>query len=242
MDCQPNIIKQVYKWLLFDQTCWLCEEPSHGDLPLCHGCEDDLPWLLSHCPCCAEPLASAQLCRHCQQRRPHFATVISPLRYAFPVDSLLQRFKADQQTHYGRLLSHLLARHLQHAYAEGLARPDLLLPVPQANTRLRQRGFNQAQWLCRWLSATLELPWQRRWLHDNGQHQSQKKLSARARARNLRAAFSLTEHAKPGGLHIALVDDIVTTGSTANALAALLLSAGAAQVDVYCVARTAKIP
>lgn len=240
MDCQPRSPSAVYKWLKFNRACLLCDEPSDGTLPLCHGCEDDLPWLLSHCPCCAEPLPSAQLCPRCQRKQPAFHQVISPLRYAFPVDALLTRFKADHASHYGRLLCQLLARELQHRFNDGQARPDLLLPVPQSPQRLRQRGFNQALWLTRWLSRELKLPWQKHWLSDNGQHLSQKTLDAKARARNLNSAFSLTKQAQPQGQHIALVDDIVTTGSTANAISQVLLKAGAQQVDIYCLARTAR--
>ena len=140
----------------------------------------------------------------------------------------------------GRLLGELLSHHLQHAFSEGLTRPDLLLPVPLSSRRLRQRGFNQAGMLARWLSQSLQLTLNEHLLQRRQDTPAQQQLSAAQRRRNLRQAFELAADGQVNGLHLAVVDDVLTTGATAESIARLLRKAGAARVDVYCLARTPK--
>lgn len=226
-------------WLQPPTHCLLCLTRTDTSLPLCTGCENDLPWLGERCRCCALPLISSQaLCGRCIQRKPHFTRVEAPWRYDFPIDSLLNRFKHQAQWPYGRLLSELLVRHLQHAYGEGLTQPSALIPVPLAGKRLRRRGFNQAELIARQLVRQLGIPCCNHWLQRTLDTPAQQGLDARARRRNLRRAFMLDPAADVRRHHLALVDDVVTTGATADRLAKLLLDHGAAQVDVYCLART----
>ena len=241
MRCQPGQRRPVYNWLKNKQTCTLCDEPADTAHGLCSSCETELPWLGGHCLICALPLpASGLTCGGCLQRQPSFDRVEAPWRYAFPVDSLISRFKHQAKWPLGRLLGELLSQHLRHAFDEGLARPDLLLPVPLADRRLRRRGFNQAAMLAQWLSQQLQLPLQAQWLRRIADTQAQQQLDAAARRRNLRRAFALSPASRVTGLHLALVDDVLTTGATAENLARLLKRAGAARVDVYCLARTPK--
>ncbi|WP_435607198.1 ComF family protein [Pseudomonas knackmussii] len=229
------------RWTFPRPDCRLCGGVAHGsDLPLCAGCEADLPWLSGRCPRCALPLPTHGLdCGGCLRRPPAFAHTEAPWHYGFPLDSLIPAFKHHGDRPMGRLLGSLLARHLQHSYSEGLAVPDLLLPVPLSARRQRQRGFNQAQLLARWLARDLRLAYAdplRRVLDTP----PQQGLDAAARKRNLRHAFTVDNPASLRGRHLALVDDVLTTGTTADTLSALLLRAGARRVDVYCLARTPK--
>lgn len=243
MRCQPTQPYQVYNWTKNKQACLLCDEPSEAGPPLCAACEAELPWLGAHCAVCALPLAgtpegSSLICGACLRKPPPFSRVEAVWRYAFPLDSLITRFKHQAQWPMGRLLASLMSHHLQHAFSEGLPRPDLLLPVPLSRQRLRQRGFNQAAMLADWLAAELQLKQQSSWLQRVQDTPAQQNLDAAQRQRNLRHAFALTRQAEVRGLHLALVDDVLTTGATASSLARLLLKAGAARVDVYCLART----
>lgn len=239
MHCQPEQKTQVYIWLKNKQTCLLCDEPGDAPMALCTPCLDELPWLDVQCPVCALPLPVAgPACGQCLQRPPAFEHVIAPWRYAFPVDSLISRFKHQQKWPFGRLMAELLAQFLRYRYDEGLSRPDGLLPVPLSRRRLRQRGFNQAGMLAHWLGQQLQLPVEPHLLQRIHDTPAQQGLDARARRRNLRGAFALAGDVPVAGRHLALVDDVLTTGATAQALARLLLDAGARQVDVYCLART----
>ncbi|MGN8277168.1 double zinc ribbon domain-containing protein [Pseudomonas sp. SMV71] len=241
MRCQPRYEGQVYIWLKNKQFCLLCGESTDTLQPICTPCESELPWLGNQCSVCALPLPTAGLrCGQCATRPPSFERVLAPWAYDFPVDSLITRFKHQAKWPLGRLMGELLAQALQHQFDEGLERPDALLPVPLAARRLRQRGFNQAALIARWLCETLEIPCEENLLRRVQDTPAQQALDARARRRNLRQAFALAPGVDLRKRHLALVDDVLTTGATAEALAGLLLDAGAARVDVYCLARTPK--
>ncbi|VVN16213.1 ComF family protein [Pseudomonas fluorescens] len=241
MRCQPRYEGQVYICLNNIQICLLCDEPAEAEMPICVACETDLPWLGNHCQTCALPLLAAGLtCGECLLEPPPFEQVVVPWLYGFPVDSLITRFKHNAKWPFGHLLADVLGQYLQHRFDEGLPRPDVLLPVPLARKRLRQRGFNQAAMLARWLSQALDLPCEEQVLRRVKETDAQQDLDAKARKRNLRNAFNLMPEAQIKDRHLALVDDVLTTGATAQALARLLINAGAARVDVYCLARTPK--
>lgn len=239
MRCQPRQDTLVYICTNNNHQCLLCDEPAEQPHPICVPCESELPWLDEHCQICALPLSMRGLrCGQCARRRPAFRQVEAPWHYGFPVDALITRFKHQRQWPLGRLLAQMLGNWLGHRFDEGLPRPDLLLPVPMATRRLRQRGYNQAQMLAEWISAQLKIPCNAQLLDRLRDTPAQQELNARARKRNLAGAFALTATEGIQGRHLALVDDVLTTGATAQALARLLRDAGAKRVDVYCLART----
>ncbi|MGE8146990.1 double zinc ribbon domain-containing protein [Pseudomonas frederiksbergensis] len=241
MRCQPRYEGPVYIWLNNKQLCLLCGEVADHTTPICTACETELPWLGDHCQTCALPLpASGLTCGQCLQQPPAFERVAAPWTYSFPVDTLITRFKHGAKWPFGRLLGELLAQFLQHRFEEDLERPDALIPVPLATKRLRQRGFNQAAMLARWLSESLDIPCDETLLLRIQDTSAQQELKAEARKRNLRNAFALAPGVSVAGRHLALIDDVLTTGATAQSLARLLMNAGAARVDVYCLARTPK--
>jgi ComF family protein len=180
-------------------------------------------------------------CGQCLKQPPAYKQVIAPWTYNFPIDSLISRFKHQARWPLGQMLAHLLGEYVQHRFDNTeLTRPDALLPVPMARKRLRERGYNQALMLARWLSSDLAIPVNEHVLLRPLETVAQQALSAKTRKRNLRGAFALAPDAQVHGRHFALVDDVLTTGATAHSLARLLMNAGARQVDVYCLARTPK--
>ncbi|GGU75180.1 hypothetical protein GCM10009504_35540 [Pseudomonas laurentiana] len=153
---------------------------------------------------------------------------------------MITRFKYHRQWPLGRLLAELLGNWLAYRFAEGLTPPALLLPVPMAARRLRERGYNQAGMLANWLGTQLKITCDERLLVRTLDTPPQQGQNARTRKRNLHHAFAVTDVNAVAGRHLALIDDVLTTGATAQALASLLLKAGARRVDVYCLARTPK--
>lgn len=241
MRCQPHNGHQVYIWLKTVQPCLLCDEPADTQHSICTHCETDLPWLIDQCERCALPMPMSGLtCAQCSRQAPTFSEVIVPWLYDFPIDALVTRFKHQGKWPLGRLLAELLGRTLQHRFDEGLRRPDVLIPVPLASKRLRQRGYNQATMLAQWLGKSLSLPVDEKTVRRVKETPAQQGLDAKARKRNLREAFTLTDPLPILNKHVALIDDVLTTGSTVDTIARLLIGAGARQVDVYCLARTPK--
>lgn len=241
MNCQPWLKALVYNCTNINHSCLLCSELAEQRYPLCVACEQALPWLDEYCLRCALPLPMAGLiCAQCSRRPPAYDQVVAPWHYGFPLDTLISRFKHNSQWPLGRLMAEMLNLNLRHRFAEGLARPALLLPVPLARRRLRERGFNQAGMLARWLEKGLGIACHECLLLRTRETPAQQTLDARARRRNLRQAFSVVDKGPLEGRHVALVDDVVTTGATAQAIAQVLRQAGASRIDLYCLARTAK--
>lgn len=237
------MISKVYNWLSFNQInrCLLCLGSAAGIAEcICAACLDDLPWLGSACCQCALPLPNEDmLCGQCQQSPPAFSQVVAPFRYAFPLDSLIPAFKYQHKLTYGRLLARLLQQAIIHYYQERQqALPDLILPLPLHRARQAQRGYNQALELARPIARQLAVPLDRRNLTRQRATTAQQGLDAQQRRHNLQDAFRCRYPERLLDKHIALVDDVVTTGTTVNEASRTLLAAGAASVSIWCIART----
>jgi ComF family protein len=160
---------------------------------------------------------------------------VTAFDYRFPVDRLVGRFKFSADLAAGAWLGLALAR----AAATG-PRPDLLVASPTSSARLRERGFNPALFLARRVGRTLRIPVQGRALAKVRHTPPQAGLDRAARRRNLRGAFAVRRNVD--GLHVAVVDDVMTTGSTLAGLAEVLRDAGARRVSGWVVARTPEPP
>jgi ComF family protein len=154
---------------------------------------------------------------------------IVPWAWAFPIDALITRFKYGGALHYGALLGRLLGEACLGS------RPDGLVPVPLHRARLAERGFNQAHELARPVERALGVPILPDLCTRPVAAPAQAGLGARQRYRNLDGAFTVTREAR--GLRLAIIDDVLTTGSTVRALASALLDGGARSVEVWAVAR-----
>jgi len=214
----------------------LGRSPSwRAGLDLCTGCEGDLPLNHHVCEHCAEPLPVSQsgpaLCGACLTRPPVFDACVAPFRYAFPVDRMIQGLKYRHELVYGRVLGQLLARHLSRRDT----RPELVIPVPLGLRRYRERGFNQARELALPICQALDLTLNSRLVARCRETQEQAALGRAARLTNTQRAFALVEPLR--ARHVAIVDDVVTTGSTANEISRVLRAAGAEWIEVWAVAR-----
>lgn len=225
-------LRRIARWLA-PHRCLVCREPA--DAPcgrLCQACVASLPWNRSPCARCAMPLPLvADACGACLRRPPPVAATLAAFVYGPPVDRLLPRLKFHRDLAAGRLLAGRMAE----AFADA-PRPQALVPIPLHRARLRQRGYDQALELARPLAQYLNVPLQRDLLMRSRDTAAQSRLDARARRRNLRGAFTVRE----GGAlpaHVALVDDVMTTGATLHAAARALRRAGVARVDAWVCAR-----
>lgn len=216
---------------LFAPRCLLCSEPGLSGQDLCADCRHALPWNHHACLRCAIPLPVSDVCGDCLKQPPPLAETHAAFVYGFPLDRLVPRLKFHNDLAAGRLLSELMAE----AFA-GLPKPQALVPVPLHATRLRQRGYDQALELAKPLAQALGIPLHAEALRRERATAAQSELDAGARQRNLRGAFALP----PGQAlpeHVALVDDVMTTGATLQAAAKTLRRAGVLRVDAWVCAR-----
>jgi len=218
------------------QQCALCRAPA-GNYALCRGCLQDLPYNQPACSRCAIGLPQPGVCGACLQRPRPFTAAVAPLVWQPPVDYLLHLFKYQSHLELAPLLGGLLAEHLQQQHH---ALPELLLPTPLHPRRLRSRGFNQALELTRVVATRLDLPIDLQTLQRSRPTISQTGLSPRERRRNIRGAFRVDAAAMDNirGRHLAIIDDVLTTGSTAAEMSRTLLRAGAKRVDIWAIARS----
>jgi ComF family protein len=233
-------IRLVYQWAdrllatVFPPRCLLCLEPGQRPgLDLCPECEADLPWLVNGCPTCAAPCAGPTLspCASCAAGPRPFDRAVAALHYDFPADALVRQLKYRGGLPAGRVLGTLLSRRLRR---DGSARVDALVPVPLHRQREARRGFNQALELARVVGRALRLPVADDCCVRFRDTAEQARLEASRRAANVHGAFRV-RRAPPR--RIAIVDDVLTTGSTVAELARVLRDAGAERVEVWVAAR-----
>jgi ComF family protein len=216
---------------LFAQDCLLCGSACHAGA-LCRSCRGALPLLRpGACPRCASFAGTQAECGSCLSRPPAFSATEAAYIYAFPVDRLLQRFKFQGDLALAGLFAEALCERVA-----GAPRPDLLLAAPLAPRRLRSRGFNQAAEIARRMASRLGLPFDAAGCVKHTDTLPQTELEGTERRRNLRGAFSVRGEVR--GRHVAVIDDVMTTGTTQDELARTLLAAGARRVDAWVVART----
>lgn len=207
---------------------------------LCPGCLADLPGNTHACQQCALPLPNlpgqAPHCGQCLAEPPPFDRVVAPWRYQFPVNRLISRYKYRQQRSLGMPLIRSLGSTLaDELMASPELRPALLVPSPMHPVKQRRRQFNQAEDIAEQISRTLDIPWSVTLVKRRRGGVSQSGLGRQQRLVNLRNAFTVTG---PVPAHIAIVDDVVTTGATARALAGALRQAGAERIQIWALART----
>lgn len=215
--------------------CLLCNQ-QNVNARLCQGCRRDLPWLGPACRRCALPLPMAvESCGHCLSKSPSFDYCRAAFCYASPVDRLIGQLKNQGRLSAGRLLCDLLVDGI-HASAAPTSMPDLIAPVPLHWQRQLKRGFNQASFIAERLAGELNI----RLTAIAKRHHAtpkQQQLNRKQRLQNLRNAFVI-DAARVADRHVVIVDDVITTGATAEALSRQLKQAGARQVDVWALART----
>jgi ComF family protein len=217
---------------VFPPRCLLCGAPGAENRDLCDGCAADLPRNRVCCARCALPLkTAAALCGECIKREPPFAATFAPFEYAHPLDLLLVRLKFSRNLAAGRVLVQLALDALAECE---VSVPQAIVPVPLHRDRLRERGYNQALELARPLAAALGVP-MRELLVRRRATTPQSDLDAAVRRRNVRGAFDPIAEELPA--HVALVDDVMTTGTTIRECARVLRRAGVDRVDVWVIAR-----
>jgi ComF family protein len=212
--------------------CLLCGARGQGELSLCQACAADMPRNRVCCARCALPLESpAPLCGRCQKRGPPWDAAWAPFRYEWPLAPLEARFKFGGDLAAGRTLAALWC-----VAPPPAGMPAAIVPVPLHRSRLRRRGYNQALELAQLLGRHFGVPVLRDTLRRVRATAAQTELTAVQRRRNVRGAFSAA-FGDDVPQHVAVLDDVFTTGATLAECARMLKKAGVARVDVWALAR-----
>lgn len=225
--------------LYLNCRCYFCQQrlsiPSHG---ICSFCLTYLPPLPLCCPQCGLPAGSEQeICGRCQLEPPPWQHLIAVGDYQNPLKQILIKLKFQRQTQFKLMLSRLfLLRWLEQRRNRLLPKPDILISVPLHKRRRWQRGFNQTELLAEPLSQWVNCFWSPSLLSRNRSTRPQQQLSAFARRNNLFDAFLL--NGSVNGLNVAVLDDVITTGSTLAEISRLLIRNGAKTVQAWCICRT----
>ena len=233
----------VYKWLssnlsrLWPAHCYLCQQPSL-EPGICAGCQNDLPVIIQPCRCCglSLPDTTVGMCASCIRENPAYTRVISALAYTTPVTRLITGLKFHNQLHYAPLLARLLLARI----TQEPGKVQAIVPVPLHARRLRERGFNQALEIARPLAEALKLPLLARTLIRIRETAPQSLQATCDRRANVDRAFAVLQ--PPGFRHIALIDDVMTSGHTASEAAQCLRAAGVETVVIWCAARANSHP
>ncbi len=227
-----------FQRLLLPPICLLCGAAGAMGRDLCAGCAAALPRNAAACPGCALPLAAGQTgtCDDCRLQPRSFDRVFAPFRYEPPLDFLICGLKFAGRLSHARLLSELFAAALAERNAP---LPDCIVPVPLHPLRLRERGFNQALELARPAARFLRRPVLANGLQRVRHTARQTELDARRRQLNPLGAFAIG-HPLPG-VRVALIDDVMTTGSTVRECARVLRASGATDIEIWAVGRAGVI-
>src|SRR5881398_7433 len=226
--------------LLYPPVCTICGGNVRAGEYLCNRCEAKAVRIIApFCQKCSEPfegaITSEFTCANCAHRTIHFDAAVSAYRGRGIVRQIIHEFKYGRQVH----LRHLVARWLCAAFDDERLRGrqfDMIVPVPLHPTRQRERGFNQASLLAELLTARVSIPC-KPMLKRVRYTTTQTALDRAERMENLHNAFRLRKNSDVRGLHVLLIDDVLTTGSTLSECARVLKRAGAISVHAATAAR-----
>ncbi len=201
---------------------------------MCAACRADLPRLSPlRCPRCALPVAQGLPCGRCIGDPPAYDATVAVFEYAFPADALVQGLKFRAELALAPLLADELAAAVRAGAADEI---DLIIPAPLHPDRLAERGFNQAMEIARCVAARLGVPVAADLCGRVRPTPPQTDLPLKGRRDNVRGAFGCRR--RLDARHIAVVDDVMTTGATLDEIAATLKKSGANRVVNWVVART----
>ena len=222
-----------FKHGLLTQRCLFClSSIKKGHLSICPDCLDGLSYQPPDvCQQCGLTAYQSEICGNCLRSAPAFDRTHALFTYQYPVSSLLQKYKYGNQLDIATVLGKLLSKHLSSSTL-----PDVLIPMPLHPHRLQERGFNQAVEIARVISHEIDIPLDVHVCKRVKFSAPQVTLPLKQRVRNMRNAFTCERSLQ--NLRVALLDDVMTTGASLNALAAAVKKAGAVHVECWVVART----
>jgi ComF family protein len=232
--------------LFYPEVCQLCHEQraNAAEGYVCSSCwsrpRGGVEFIVEpYCRCCGLPfegeISVSFECANCRDEQFHFRSARAAVKMGGVVQDVIHRYKYNHASWFEPFLGELLIR----AAKPTLPRQDwdYIVPIPLHWLKVRERSFNQSVRLARRLSKETGIPVQPRLLRRTERTETQTRLTRAQRAENVKRAFAYRPRKPLNGERIVLLDDVLTTGATANACAKLLMDNGAGLVDVWTVAR-----
>ena len=223
--------------ILLPARCLLCDLNCDDAEFICRQCHDSLPHYQSGCTGCGiilDNYGEKNLCGACILSPPLYDNMLALFEYEPPISSLIHQLKFNGNLLIARWLATQWITHLKKINKL----PDLIMPVPLHHTRLTERGFNQALEIAKPIGHYFNIRIDARSCIRIKNTQAQSSLSASNRKNNLKNAFGLSHSIS--AQHVAILDDVVTTGNTVSEIAHLLRKVGIEKIDVWCCARARK--
>jgi ComF family protein len=225
-------LKRLFGKIFAVEVCLACGHEIGQSHSFCNACSQRLEAVPTPCQYCAQiNVCDGPVCPACLLNPPRWQKMIAPLKYQGLVRDYLIQLKYAEALY----LANSICMHSIEHFRQGQPKPEVLLPVPLHPRRLIDRGYNQAAEIARIWSREFGIPVDRHALLRRRHTPSQSGLSANQREQNTRQAFSYTPTV--AYRHVAIVDDIVTTGSTVNEITKVLHRQGVEFVEVWALAR-----
>jgi ComF family protein len=179
------------------------------------------------------------VCGQCLQKSPPFDVTHALYFYQSPITKLILELKFNQKLIHARVLGELLADQIQQVWYKNKPLPTFIIPVPLHPARLKERGFNQSLEIARPIAKILNLSIDITQCHRHKLTAPQSACSAAERKKNVKGAFSVIGHFAEQ--HVAVIDDVITTGNTVTEFCKTLKRSGARKIDVWCCARVDRL-
>jgi ComF family protein len=194
-----------------------------------------------NCVICRKNTQRIDLCEFCWKKLPRFSTeeIFAPFKYQEPINDFITALKFGEKLPYAKLLSEIMYEPLLEYY-QNRPKPEIIIPVPLHKKRLRERGFNQALEIAKPLAKKLQIPLDYNFVIRVKNTLAQSSLSVKDRQKNIRNAFLIQKKiaAKQKYQHVAIIDDVITTGNTIDELCKVLRENGITKIDIWCAAKT----
>ena len=219
------------------QHCLLCDFTAENKQLICTDCFSTLPRHPFSCDRCGLTITETPFkthCGHCMKNPPPFDHTVALFDYVVPIPTLIWKLKFHGDLSIAQFFGQCWINLIDQFYTRNTL-PDFILPVPLHHKRLKERGFNQALEIAKPIGKHFKIPINTRICIRIKNTQAQSSLPANKRKNNMNNAFGLSY--ATDAKHVAILDDVMTTGNTASEISALLKIAGVERIDVWCCAR-----
>lgn len=220
--------------------CYMCSGTLEKDAKysLCHNCyNNNLPFIPEHhCIKCGIPLRMTEdgsICERCKNSNYYFDRVISAVKYERDVKNLIYKFKYSNHTYLATTIGRIMAHKLKQEDIEA----DIIIPVPLYKGKEKERGFNQAILISKYIAEETNIPLNTDILVRTKNTKVMYNLTGKERLENVEGAFKVINKGIIVNKNILLVDDIFTTGATVNSCSKELTDGGAKSITVLTFAR-----